>query len=274
METNVNYTLVGAFVIVLISAIVLAIIWLSSGFSLETSTTYAVYSQESVSGLNIDSPVEYNGVNVGSVKSIQLDRHDPHLVSVLLSINNGTPITRGTVATITTRGITGITFIALKDKGTDLRPLKRQDGQPYPVIKTAPSLFTRLDAILNSLSTNFQKVAESLQALLNKENQQAISDVLNNLQQVTGELATHSKKFGIILDNTATASGQFTPMVRSTISMMRMMEMQTLPAASQMMINLDQATRNLTDITKEIKQNPSILIRGATSPALGPGEKR
>ena len=40
METNVNYTLVGAFVIALVTATVLAIIWLSSGFSIKENDIY------------------------------------------------------------------------------------------------------------------------------------------------------------------------------------------------------------------------------------------
>src|SRR5688572_1168472 len=123
MDTNVNYTIVGAFVIVLTSFMILGIIWLSSGFGGEEYSTYAVMMQESVSGMSVDSPVEFNGVNVGTIKSIKLEPKNPKLVKILLEVKNDTPITQGTIATIDTKGITGVTFIALKDKSTDLRPL-------------------------------------------------------------------------------------------------------------------------------------------------------
>src|SRR5687768_2587669 len=111
METKVNYTIVGAFIILLIAAICLGIIWLASGLSLEKYTTYLVYMQESVSGLSVDSTVEYNGVDVGKVKSIELNHKNPQLVEVLLSIKSTTPITRGTSATLTSRGVTGVVYI-------------------------------------------------------------------------------------------------------------------------------------------------------------------
>ncbi|HEX4045681.1 MAG TPA: MlaD family protein, partial [Gammaproteobacteria bacterium] len=129
METNVNYTIVGAFVIFLVTAIVLGIIWLSSGFSFQHYSTYLVHMQESVTGLTIDSPVEYNGVQVGNVTSIEINHDNPRQVELLLNIKKDTPITRGTFATLTSRGITGITYIALKDRGTDLRPLLVAPGQ-------------------------------------------------------------------------------------------------------------------------------------------------
>src|SRR3990167_263035 len=99
MEANVNYTVVGLFVIILTAAFVFGIIWLSSGAYWEKEyQTYQVFMQESVSGLNIDSPVEYNGVNVGTVSYISIDQKNPKLVQVLLSIKQGTPITLGTRA--------------------------------------------------------------------------------------------------------------------------------------------------------------------------------
>jgi phospholipid/cholesterol/gamma-HCH transport system substrate-binding protein len=58
METNVNYTIVGVFVISLMAVTIFTIIWLSSGFSSNVTKMYKVYMTESVSGLNIDSPVE------------------------------------------------------------------------------------------------------------------------------------------------------------------------------------------------------------------------
>ena len=73
METNVNYTLAGVFVISLITAIVIGVIWLSSGFgSGQDYALYNVFMNESVSGLSADGPVEFNGVNVGTVSAIKI----------------------------------------------------------------------------------------------------------------------------------------------------------------------------------------------------------
>src|SRR2546426_97348 len=99
METNVNYTAVGAFVLLLITLICVGIIWLARGLSFVHFTTYAVYMEESVSGLSVDAPVEFNGVPVGTVSNVSISRRNPRLVKLLLTIKDGTPITQGTVAT-------------------------------------------------------------------------------------------------------------------------------------------------------------------------------
>lgn len=274
METNVNYTVVGIFVLVMSAAIVMAIIWLSSGFSLERYNVYKIYMQESVSGLSEDSIVEYNGVNVGSVRSIELNRQNPQLVEILLNIKSGTPITNGTVATLTTRGLTGMTFIGLKDKSTDLTPLVAKPGQPYPVIRTAPSIFTRIDIALTQFSKNFREISEAFQRLLDEDNLKSIKGTLNNMQTFTRALAQSSKNITTLFENASKASKRIDPLLQSGTGVMRAIQTQTLPATYQLMANLNDISQNLAELTAEIKQNPSIIIRGIDRQNLGPCETK
>src|SRR4051812_13246110 len=118
MDEKVNYATVGLFVIILFAAFILSVIWLSAGFNTVTYTTYQVYMKESVAGLNVDSSVKYNGMDVGYVKDIQLSQRDTHIIVLWLNIKKGIPITMGTTATLKTQGITGIMYVALIDNGT------------------------------------------------------------------------------------------------------------------------------------------------------------
>lgn len=267
METNINYTVVGAFVITLLASIIFAIIWLSSGFSLEHYTKYLVNMQESVSGLNPDSAVEFNGVNVGEVESINIDHSNPHSVAVLLSVKSDTPVTRGTVATLATRGLTGLVYIALKDKGIDRRPLVALKNQHYPVIPTAPSLFVRIDAALTRLTTNLETITTSIQSVLDPQNVRSIKATLLNVERITGTLAANRKQIDAILNSTAHG-------MQSGANSIQMLQTQALPATYRLLNNLDEITRELSEVSAELKQNPSILIRGIAKPPLGPGETR
>jgi phospholipid/cholesterol/gamma-HCH transport system substrate-binding protein len=272
METNVNYTIVGAFVIALTACIILSVIWLSSGLSTDRFTMYEVFMTESVSGLNLDSPVEYNGVNVGSVKKIELDPKNPQIVQLLLSIKNSTPITNGTVATLNVKGLTGIGFMALQDKGIDRGPLTAQEGQDYPVIKTAPSFFLRLDTAITKLNDSLRHVSDSIRLLLDQENLRSIKETLLSLKTITGTLAANSQHITSILQNTATASKQFTPLMDSSNHAMQIFSTQTIPAANAAVADFSVMGRDLSRVSGELKQNPAVLIRGKTPRALGPGE--
>lgn len=272
METNVNYTIVGAFVILLISAIVLSVIWLSSGLSFEKYDTYVVYMEESVSGLTADSPVEFNGVQVGKVKSIELAPNNPRLVKVLLSIKHTTPISKGTIAMLTTRGITGFVLFTLIDTGTTKEPLVIQPGEQYPNIPTQPSIFVRLDKALTDISNSFSRLSDTFKQLFNKENIENFKETLASLRQVTQTLSANSKNIENIVRNTEQASKGFAPMLNSGRSAFRSLEMQTLPAANDALINMDEVAKTLGEVSRELKENPSMLIRGRAQGTPGPGE--
>jgi phospholipid/cholesterol/gamma-HCH transport system substrate-binding protein len=244
METNVRYAVTGLFVIAMVSIITVSIIWLSAGLSSGQFVYYRVYMQESISGLSVDSPVEFNGVNVGSVSEININRTNPRVVSLVIKINNTTPVTLATRAKLDVRGVTGNALIMLEDKGEDLRPLVAEKGQPYPVIQTAPSFFMRLDTALKRLNNSFERISLSIQSLLDEGNLRAIHDSLNNMSMAAKNLATMSQNLNV----------------------------QTLPSANQALDNLSGMARNLSDTTMEVKQNPAVLLRGQTQP-LGPGEK-
>jgi phospholipid/cholesterol/gamma-HCH transport system substrate-binding protein len=265
MDTNVNYTIIGIFVITLTAFVILAVIWLSAGFSIDKYVVYKVYMTESVSGLNIDSPVEYNGVNVGSVKSIELNETNPRLVELLLEIKKTTPITQATIATLNVKGLTGIGYLALQNKEGDNTPLVALQGQEYPVIKTGPSLLLRMDKAITALNESVHQVSESIHMLLDKENLRSIKDTLISIQKITGTWAANTEQMNTLFHNSANASRQFLPLMQSTSNGMQLLINQTLPAAND-------AVANFSAVSRELKQNPAVLIRGKTPRTLGPGE--
>jgi phospholipid/cholesterol/gamma-HCH transport system substrate-binding protein len=239
METNVSYTIVGLFIITLLTCIIVSIIWLSSGLSSRDEfDIFQVYMKEAVTGLNLDASVEYNGVNVGTVASIKINHENPRIVELLLKVKKETPITYGTKAKLEARALTGMAYILLEDKGTDMRPLVAQAGTPYPVINTTPSLLLRLDTAVSKINESFNKLTNSIQSLLDKENLSSIKQILLSSQNAMLQLET-----------------------------------KTIPAANQAIMNLGSVTRNLAEVSAEIQQNPTVLIRGKEPIVLGPGEK-
>ena len=182
METNVRYTLAGTFVLLLLALIVFSVIWLSSGISTEKYSYYTVFMKESVTGLNKDGPVEFNGVEVGTIDDMIINKQNPQLIELRLKIKSPTPITVATKAKLALRGaLSGAAFILLEDKGTNKTPLVRKEGEPYPVIPTVPSILVRLDTTLTQLSDSFRQISTSVKSLLSPENLEAIKRVLKKI---------------------------------------------------------------------------------------------
>ena len=145
MTPKSSYVLVGLFVLLLGIALIGGILWLSTGGPPKDYDFYLVYMTESVSGLSIDAPVKYKGVNVGRVRDIRLNPNNPEEVRLMLVVLQGTPINADTRATLEVQGLTGVAHVNLGGGETDSPPLLKPRDEPYPVIQSRPSLLVRLD---------------------------------------------------------------------------------------------------------------------------------
>ncbi|MCW8837364.1 MAG: MlaD family protein, partial [Thiovulaceae bacterium] len=179
MNNKVNYTLIGILVIIGFGLIIIFSYWLLQPSQEQAIKKYYVYFNESVLGLNLEAPVKYRGIDVGKVTSIEINPKNSEQVQVVVSVLKATPIKTTTRAKLTSQGITGLSYINLTmgENGTEL--LKKNGDQKYPVIKTTPSFFERIEQSFGSVSTNLSKTLSGTQELLNTENQKQIEIILN-----------------------------------------------------------------------------------------------
>ena len=80
METKANYVLIGFFTLLVLAGVFGFVHWFRSSTVTATRTTYHVVFTGSVGGLQKGSTVEFNGVRIGEVASLQLDKGDPKRV--------------------------------------------------------------------------------------------------------------------------------------------------------------------------------------------------
>jgi phospholipid/cholesterol/gamma-HCH transport system substrate-binding protein len=303
MEEKVNFTLVGLFVIVLGTALIGGALWLGSGKSYSTVyDIYRIYMNESVSGLNLNAPVRYRGVEVGRVQQITLAPDNVEQVELTLGILHDTPIKIDTYAVLQTHGLTGLTFVELTGGSREAAALKTIKGEPYPVIKTGPSLMRRLDTSVSTLLSNLNRSSENINALLDEDNRRAISHTLKDIEILSHTLAARHTTIDAglsnaahTLENTAQLSrdlpqlaerighgadavdrmaGELAKAAGSTGATMdstRQFTSETLPEIHQLVGELHELAASLSRISNEIEQNPSVLLHGKAA-KHGPGE--
>jgi phospholipid/cholesterol/gamma-HCH transport system substrate-binding protein len=200
MEPKVNYVLVGLFVALFGAAVLGAIFWLGKTDYRGVYDRYEAYMRESVAGLSVNSTVKYRGVDVGRVKAIALNPDHPEEVRLTLDILRGTPIKTDTVAVLETQGLTGLATLNLTGGSRDAPPLQAQEGQEYPVIKTGPSLFGRLDDAvsrllseqgLSRLLADLDTAARNAGEVLDEENRVALKQTIKDLAEVAQTVSAH-----------------------------------------------------------------------------------
>jgi len=301
METKVNYAVVGLFVLVLGAALIGGVLWLSSARQFgEEYDRYLAYMNESVSGLNLNAPVKYRGVEIGWVRRISLDPANPERVRLELEIARGTPIKTDTLAVLRTQGLTGIAYLELDGGSRDAPPLRAKPGNKYPVIPTGPSLMTRLDTAVTHLIASLTQTSENLNALLDKNNRRALSQTLDNLNTLSTALSAHRGDIGRTLANAARISAALPRLIaranqsadalramaaetsrtnvtaRAALNDLRggaqRFSRQSLPRLDQALEETRAAAAALRQLSEQLERQPGTLLRGKQPPPPGPGE--
>ncbi len=188
METRSNFVLVGAVTLAILVGLLLFVVWLS-GLSNKENRCYDIYFGQAVGGLNRGSNVTFSGVPVGQIEKISLLPDRPEFVWVRINVDDATPVLQGTTAEIKGVGFTGVSEIQLTGAVKGGRPIGQPGPQGCPVI---PSSSGGLGALLNSapeLIDRIQRLTERLTELLSDKNQNAIADILENIDVTTRVLA-------------------------------------------------------------------------------------
>jgi len=180
MNAKTNYTLVGLFVISSIILIFVFVIWLIKPTNELELTEYKIYFTESVSGLNVDSPVKYRGVTIGKVTKMQIHRENIEEIEVDILIDKDAPIKVDTEAKLKSQGITGLNYIDLS-QGDKSTPLLCDEEDREKVIKSVPSFLVKVEESFGSVSLNLSKTLHATSVLLRDENQEALSKILKHL---------------------------------------------------------------------------------------------
>jgi phospholipid/cholesterol/gamma-HCH transport system substrate-binding protein len=187
VETRSNYVMVGAVTVALLAGVLLFIVWLA-GLSNKATKCYDIYFNQAVGGLNKGSNVTFSGVPVGQVKKISLLPNRPEFVWVRIDVDEQTPVLQGTTAQIKGVGFTGVSEIQLDGAVKGAPAISRTGPQGCPVV---PSATGGLGALLNSapeLIERIQRLTERLTELLSDKNQNAIADILENIDATTATL--------------------------------------------------------------------------------------
>ena len=309
MSKVVNHTIIGFYVVVFFCLSIFIFFWLYYKQGHVVYEPYMLYVHDDVTGLAIQSPVRYTGVQVGFVKNIELDKNNPQLVKILLDIKAGTPILTSTVATLSVQGITGSAYVSLVASTSNAPLLTAQEGESYPIIHSKPSFLNQITNSLPEIAGNIQTLTQRINDTLSIDNLTMITHILKNIDAFTGTLSSTSPELTQIMtslnktmknaevssqtlpellkqtnqtmatiDSTVKdiqkTSDHFDTVLKSAEVLVTNTTQQLLPSTNTFMVRLSRLSSTLQQLSNEISRNPSVLIRGKEPAIPGPGEKQ
>ena len=175
---------------------------------------YDIFFRQAVDGLAKGSSVTFSGVPSGQVKTISLWKPDPQYVRVRISVNNDTPILRGTTATIQ-GSFTGTSTVSLDGAIKGQPPVSCPEENAESVcplgVPVIPTKTGGIGAILNSapqLLERLSTLTERLTGMLSDKNQASIAGILDNTNRLTDALADRGPEIAATLAQTRVAIAQ------------------------------------------------------------------
>ena len=194
MERNAHYALVGLISFVLFIAMVVFVVWLARFQFTKAYDIYDVDFKGPVRGLTNGGEVYFNGIKVGSVTKLSLDRRDPNRVVARIRTSSDAPVRVDSTASLEPLGVTGVNYIQIT-AGTVSKPLLK-DVTPQGAIPVIRSVQSSLDSLLEGGGTVLARTVDALDRvnrLLSDRNVAAFGATLANVQDITAQARDQRK---------------------------------------------------------------------------------
>jgi phospholipid/cholesterol/gamma-HCH transport system substrate-binding protein len=197
MEKNANYALVGLSTLILSVGLVIFVIWLARLQFAQDYDLYDVVFQGPVRGLNQGGEVHFNGIKVGEVTKIALDRTNPSRVIARARVTSDVPIRTDSYATLEPQGITGVNYVQIT-AGSASKPLLKSVEKArcdrlairecVPILKSQRSALADLLEGGGTVLTRTIEALDRINRVLSDQNVKTFSAALSDTQAVTAEL--------------------------------------------------------------------------------------
>jgi phospholipid/cholesterol/gamma-HCH transport system substrate-binding protein len=287
-----NYIVVGAFVIMMLAALILWIAVLS-GRTGPTDDYYIVY--DNVMGLKTGVEILYEGFPVGHIEDISPEeREGRRSYRVDVSVERGWPIPEDSAAEITAPGFLSgyVIDIQAGESQTLLEPGSEIQGREAEAMLAAVNSVA--DEVLKAIEENVRPLLASLS--------EGVPGILDNVDGFTAELnqtvdqinailgAANVARVAQILENLESSTGEFDRLIEGLGGTRRQVDgliakldgllakdegeldaairdlRHTLAAISRRIdsiaSDLETTTRNASEFSRQIRENPGVLVRG------------
>ena len=190
MEIRARFVLIGVFVVAVIAAGFGFVYWMENVGGLAKRTSYQIRFDQSVAGLLLGSAVQFNGIRVGEVTDLKLDKDDPRRVLVSIAVASDTPIRADTSVGLAFGGLTGVPEISLIGGSPSSPPPAASDGGLPLLVASENAGSSWTDAAREAFS--------QIDTVLS-DNSDALKDAIANLDTFSKALAKNSDNLDSIV---------------------------------------------------------------------------
>lgn len=165
METKANYAIVGFFTLMVVAAAFGFVYWMSQFGRDGPMAELVIRIPGSANGLSVGSAVRFNGIPVGTVRGLSIDRSDPRFSVALTEVQADAPVFATTRAVLEIQGLTGAAYIELSatrnPEGENILQQALREEKPavlYADLSSVTNLLATADQILKRADDTISQI--------------------------------------------------------------------------------------------------------------------
>lgn len=260
METRANYVMIGLFTLLSFVGAAIFVVWIANtGFDRQYAQ-YDVVFDGPVRGLEVGGEVRFNGIKVGDVTQLELDRRDPKDVVARIRVAAGTPVKVDSVAQLEPAGLTGLAYIQILAGSDNAQPLRAPPGKARAEIATVKGQLDRLFQGGEGVIETTLETVSRMNKLLDDGNLAVLAKALANIERATALIVAE----GQLLQQSTAAAASVKEAGVEVVALSRSFQ----SAAG----TYDQLGRNLTAQTLELSGRSQSLLTAAETLVTGLAE--
>ena len=207
METRANYAIVGFFTLLVMVSAFGFVYWMARYGGAGEPVRLVVRIPGSANGLSIGSPVRFNGIAIGTVRGLAIDRDSPNFVIAQTDVSADAPVYTDTRAALEIQGLTGSAYIELQG-GTPTNDnilLNAIAADTSAVIEADPSGVTNLLATADEILKRTNRVVGEIEGFVN-DARSPLTETMRNTEVFTAALRDNADGIDDFLKSVASMS--------------------------------------------------------------------
>ena len=250
------------------------------------------YKDQSVSGLNIGSAVQYHGIRVGRIEELSIDKEDVTTVIVEISVKEGTPIKTDVKAVMAAVGITGLKQIELiggDPRNENLKPgsyIQPGESTLDVITDKAQDIASKIDEIFRNIANildertqkNIQEVVDNTNSSLKNinlildDNRESLNESIENIARISSELANllttinnvtqqlDLNQFNMTVSNINKSVDDLT----EAFNNINYTVLESQDDIIETIRLLKESMQNINEFSRMISENPSLLLKSSS----------
>jgi len=196
--------------VLVIAAAFFFVYWMSQYGRGGEMAQLAIRIPGSANGLSVGSPVRFNGIPVGSVRSLAIDKDDPRFSIAMTEVSTSAPVKKSTSAVLEVQGLTGAAYVELSGGKADDPNILRQafDTDTAAVLDAEQSSVTNILSTADKILKRADAAITDIQGFV-ADARGPLTTTIRNAEQFSGSLARNGENIDQFLQSVGGLSDTF-----------------------------------------------------------------